>query len=407
MQISECFQSGLKELTANKVRSFLSILGIVIGIVALIAMTAIMAGIEIKMLETLDEMGGLRKGTIVSTKPIVDGRERVDLITSLDLEDVLFIKNMPAIQYASGILQAYKTVSINGNKESLKRILGGVRDTLLVEGYELQTGRPLTYADISNSKNVCLIGSIVRNELFGRGQNPVGKSIEIGGQAYKVVGVLKEKKIRAPNKRKAERLNDVIYVPVTTALNKIPGFQKINQISFQLLPTGKVTEVKREILSYFDQKHRGIRDVMIQTAEENFIKSKESSRGLRISATLIAGISLVVGGIGIMNVMIASVAQRVKEIGIRKAVGAKDRDIMIQFIIESVVISTSGGLLGILLSYVVVWVMGFSINEMTPTIQLDAILTAAFFSVAVGILSGIYPALKAAKMDPITALRFQ
>ena len=408
MLLKECVLIGLKELWANKVRSFLSVLGIIIGIIALVTMMAIMTGMERYWLAYINEMGGMKMATITSKTPVVDGHERKDLKRPLTLDDAELIKRQKSlVRYVSSEAKTVKRVSFGGGRADFIQITGGTRDTLDVNRQRLASGRPITDEDITRVRNVCVIGTAIRDSLFGPRVNPVGQDIEIEGQLFEVIGLLEKNVLMRRKKNLLRRKNRVIYVPLSVLQKQFEEEKAISEIRYVVHRRKDISRALREIERLIDQNHRMAGDFEIKTQEERYLESKKSIRTMKLSFSFIAGISLIVGGIGIMNIMIASVAQRVVEIGVRKAVGARPKDILHQFLVESVMISALGGLLGILGSFIVVFIIGGVMKDMQPIVGPDAVILAAAFSILVGVCFGVYPAFKASRLNPIEALRFQ
>ncbi len=407
MLLKECALVGLKELWANKLRSFLSVLGIIVGVIALIAMMSLMTGIERGWLKQLNEIGGLKKATITPKIPVVNGIKREELKKPLTLDDADALKKeIPMIRFVAASAADYKEVNFQGRNQNYLEITGSTPDIFSIDKQRLENGRLLTSEDLESARSVCVIGAGARSSLFGSRVNPIGQPIQIGGHVFDVVGLLKERKLIRRKQNVLESENQKIYVPYTVLSKKFNNKQEVAQIDYVVSRQRDITRVQQEATRILAASH-GAEDIEVQTQEEQYQQSRKTLRNMKIGFSAIAGISLIVGGIGILNVMMANIAQRVREIGIRKAVGAKSRDILFQFLVESTIVSTTGGIAGLLGSFVVVFLLGLVFRENPPIIGMDAIILATFSSVQVGVLFGIYPAIKASKLDPILALRYQ
>jgi putative ABC transport system permease protein len=311
------------------------------------------------------------------------------------------------VRFAAASASEYKEVNFQGRNQNYVEVVGATPDIFWIDKQRLGKGRLLTAEDLQAARGVCVIGSTSAKNLFGGRVNPLGQSIQIGGYVFDVVGVLKERKLMRRGQNVLESENQKIYVPYSVLPRKFNPKQEVQQIDYVVSQQRDIARVQGEIKRLFQAAHGGVEDVEVKTQEEQYQQSRKTLANMKIGFSAIAGISLIVGGIGILNVMMANIAQRVREIGIRKAVGAKSRDILFQFLVESTIVSTTGGVAGLLGSIVVVFLLGFVFNDNPPVMGIDAVILATFSSIQVGIVFGIYPAIKAAQLDPIAALRYQ
>jgi putative ABC transport system permease protein len=391
-------------VASNKLRSVLTTLGIIIGVAAVITLVALTQGAKTIIEEQLTNLGGnslivnygKRAGTGIVTKS--------NIKNPLTAADADAIRNLSIVTFASPIIDTAATV-VSGNRNWFTTLVGVSTDFININDWRPEQGSFFNNRDIQSDARVCVIGKTVANKLFGY-QNPTGKFVRIGNNSFKVIGVMSPVGQTPSGKDQ----DDVILMPFTTLQKRIMGISRVENISVSVKNSGDVPLAQTKITQLLRERHK-IGPGMV---DDFYVKSQLSiieriftiSKIMTILLGSVASISLIVGGIGIMNIMLVSVRERTREIGIRMAVGAKESDILIQFLVEAVLISIAGGIIGI-----VIGIAGSKISSSFTgwpgVISLGSILIAFGFAAIVGIFSGIYPARKASKLDPIEALRYE
>ena len=404
-EILEYFKQGFKTLIANKVRTALSMLGILIGVAAVIAMLAIGKGAQKAIQDQLSSLGSnllvLRSGAV----RVGGVAQDAGTTTRITLDDAFYLKEkIDEVKYISPNVNSRGQVTYL-NKNWSTRITGGGDNYVRLHALMPQVGR--TYSEDENSKRarVALIGATVVRELFGK-QNPIGEMIKVNKINFQVIGVLPTK-----GSNGYQDQDDVIIIPVLTAMHRLMGKDYVDSVDLEITDANKLEIAEDKIMQLMNLRHR-ISPLQKQPAFDvrNMADIQaalsESSKTMAVLLSSIAAISLLVGGIGIMNIMLVSVTERTREIGLRKAIGARRFDILAQFLTESVVVSAIGGVMGIILGWIIT--LGRSIfSGWTTIISIPSVLLAFLFSASIGIIFGIYPARKASLLNPIDALRHE
>ncbi len=411
MQYSESLRIGLKSIWVHKLRSFLTTLGVIFGVAAVISMLSIGEGAKRSAIEQIKLLGtnNIRVNQIKLTGEKAEEAEK-KLARGLTYHDGQLIRsNLPHVKGVTPLRFVEIEVML-GNKESTGRVVGTDESYENVTNFHPQEGRFLSPLDVQEAKRVCVIGSEVRQELFGY-RNPIGRRIKIGDTWFLVVGVMESKTIKEGKASviKLRNINKDIYIPITTALKRFADDDRpdaIEEIAIQVASETQVLTTSEIVKRLLERTHEGVQDYEIIIPAELLVQSQKTQRVFNIVMGSIAAISLLVGGIGIMNIMLASVTERTKEIGTRRALGATEHDILGQFLNETVLVSVTGGVIGIILGFILA--KGINLFAGWETVISPFSVVISFgISALVGIVFGIYPARKAAKMDPIAALRFE
>ncbi len=401
----QCFIMAIIALKANKMRTFLTMLGIIIGVGAVIALVSVGMGVKSNVTSSISSLGS--NMLIVSPGSSNRGgiRGAAGSMQTLKYDDAEAIKEkIKGIDYVSPTVSGSYQV-VNGNMNWNTSVQGVTPEFMSIRSLTVSYGSFISQSDMNKRQRVAVIGTTVATNLFGT-DNPVGQNIRINNQPFKVVGLLESK----GQSSMGQDQDDMIYIPLTTAQERMLGITYVQSINVQVTSQDDMDEVQSEIETLLRQRHHILAgkddDFNVRNLTSLMEAVSESTSMLTILLGCIAGISLVVGGIGIMNIMMVSVTERTREIGIRKALGATYDNIMMQFMIESMVIGVVGGIIGIVLGCGASQIIG-KLGNFTTVITILPILVSFIFSVGIGLFFGIYPAQKAAKLDPIEALRYE
>jgi ABC-type antimicrobial peptide transport system permease subunit len=404
VNIAESFKVAIEGIAANKVRAGLTMLGVVIGVGAVIAMLAIGQGARQQTMSAIQSMGTnvlavmagqMRRG------PVMGGLGSTQNLKMGDVEAIL--KECPAVAKAAPEFRSGAQVKY-GNKNTSTTIFGTSPDYPEIRNYRIARGKFFNDSDVRSMRRVAVIGPTVTYNLFGQ-SSPINKTIRIRGISFRVIGETVAKGVGG-----FQDPDDQIFIPITTAQTRVFGVDYLRSISVQVKSADRMNEAASQIETILRKRHRlgaaSENDFMIFNQADLMETAEQASNTFTMLLAGIAAVSLIVGGIGIMNIMLVSVTERTREIGIRKAVGARGRDILLQFLIESVVLSLAGGIVGILLGVIGAYVIAHSAGW-PVTVSVPSVILAFVFAAAVGIFFGIYPARRASFLNPIEALRYE
>lgn len=399
---------AIRSLKINKMRSALTSLGIIIGVCAVIVMLAVGTGSREKIAKDMESMGS--NLLMVRSASAKSGGVRMGMGTrpTLTLKDAEAIENKARGVLAIAPYSAEAKQLTFGNQNWSTTVGGTTAPYLFIRNYEIESGRNFIPEDVKNNTKVAILGQTVATELFGD-MDPINKTIRIGGIPFKIVGLLKTK----GQSGMGHDQDDLVFIPITTAQKKVFGTAfpgTVSMISVKAQDDEIIETTQNDIEEILKYRHyigkTQDNDFEIRNLAQMQETIKSSARTMSLFLFVIAFVSLLVGGIGIMNIMLVSVTERTKEIGIRMAIGAKARDIRIQFLIESFLLSIFGGIIGVLLGCVISGIIGL-IGAMQVSVSAFSILLSLGFSGIVGVGFGYYPAYKASLLNPIDALRYE
>jgi len=404
MSIFMTLRIAIKALNRNKMRTMLTMLGMIIGVGAVITMVALGKGAQ-STIEAQVKAAGTNMININAGNYSMGGvRQGQGMSNTLMPEDAEAIRALPGVQYVAAGADSRGQV-IAGNQNWSTRVQGTEVDLPLIRSWSIKYGSFFTQQDVNSAAKVAVLGTVVSDTLFGPDADPVGQIMRIRNQPFKIIGVMASKGQSAMGQDQ----DDTIFVPFTTVQKKLQGQQHINNITVSA-SSPETAPVAALITETLRARHKLMPgdpdDFMVRTLEEMASVRSETARTMGTLLAAIAGVSLLVGGIGIMNIMLVSVTERTREIGLRMAIGARGKDVLLQFLVEAVVLSLFGGIIGIGFGFGLA-AAAEKFLQWPTTIPPNAIGMAFGFAAATGVFFGFYPARKAASLDPIEALRFE
>jgi putative ABC transport system permease protein len=406
MSIFMTFRIAVKALNRNKLRTTLTMLGMIIGVGAVITMVALGNGARVSIEQQIQSAG--TNVIMITAGNFTAGGVRggAGMSNTLTPDDAVAIREVPGVQYLVETVRNRGGQVVAANQNWNTSIEGTNVDLPMIKSWPMESGTFLTTTDIATNSKVCVIGTTVRSMLYPEGNDPVGEIIRIGKHPFKIIGVLASK----GQSSVGQDQDDVIYAPFTTVQKRMRGITYIEGMTVSAASADNIKQVSDAISAVLRVRHKiqpgDNDDFMCRTLEDIAAIRTETTRTMTMLLASIAGVSLLVGGIGIMNIMLVSVTERTREIGLRLAIGARGGDVLLQFLVEAVVLSLLGGSIGIGL--------GFGLSQgltqflQWPTyVSPDAVLVAFGFAAGIGVFFGFYPARKASALDPIEALRYE
>ncbi len=404
MRFGVAFMVGLAALRRNRMRTLLTMLGMIVGVAAVISIAAIGTGAQDAIEERI-ESGGANMLVVLAGNWTIGGvRLGLGASSRLTAEDATAIRALPDVAYVSPGLRMRTQVIGNGQNWNTS-LEGTGAEMPSIHNWQLESGNFFTERDVSNAEKYAVLGSMVRDNLFGHGANPVGRAVRAGIVPLKVIGVLASKGQSAGGQDQ----DDTIFVPYTTVQRRMRGVTYLDRITISARTAETVSSVDKAMTRLLRQRHAiqpgAPDDFRVANLQEIAQVRASAARTMTYLLTGIAFVALLVGGVGIMNIMLVAVTERTREIGIRAAIGARSRDLLLQFLLEALLISVSGAAVGVVAGYAVADAAQAWLGWRTA-IPPEAVVLAVTISVAIGMIFGLYPAAKAAHLDPIDALRF-
>ena len=406
LSLKENIVVGFSDFWSRKLRSFITIFGIILGTMSIIVVLSLVNGMNKQTLEWMMQRGGFTKITIRNNWSYENTKH---LKETLSLKEIMFIKNkVKEIKYFSPEKTTYKKFHFR-KSEDFFALKGVMPDFTEIEEWNIQKGRFINDFDIKNKSSVIVIGTEIKNSLFGN-INPIGKYISVAGVKFKVVGIMKEKYMESQNSTEHRNvlsyMNRRAFIPLTTYLSRVNNDDEFSKVTLKTADLKSATSATRKIRQLLLDIRQGEEVFVVRSMEENKKQYEKNSVIFRMIFYIISVISLLVGGIVIMNILLSTIKERTREIGVRIAVGAKRIDIFMQFLIQTILITFIGGIVGVIIALASLKKIASFMNfTLVPSIQTIAV--ALIVSVGVGLIFGILPSIKASKLNPVEALRYE
>ena len=409
MNLAESVGAGLHNMASNKGRATITMIGIVLGVASVVAVLSLMRGGQAQTEAYFEELGGLRELRITNQRTnriFMTAAERAsERLTYRDAQAIRF--ECPSVSYVDPEISRYLNVSYM-DKTFRMRVLGTTADYVFADDMPVAEGRFITDRDLDTYANVIMMGPTYRDDLFGT-EDWHGKQVLVEGIPFTVVGIMERKEFYfrggGGERNVLEWFNRGHYIPITTMIKRFAVEDRLDGLEVSAKTVELVPTLMDEVRTVLTRRH-GVEDFNIEAKSEQMQQRNDQEGFFNIIFWAVAFVSLFVGGVVIANIMLASITERIREIGVRKAIGASSRDLFVEFLVEALVITSVGGAIGLAIGYGLVRLMEDALimpMAFSPTILIIAFMT----SVAVGIVFGIFPALRAARLDPIEALRYE
>lgn len=397
--------SGWGEVRSHKLRSFLTMFGIVLGAAALVGMLGVVKGLMRGWEVMIYETGGIERISVNSAAPPESQREMAPISPGRTIFDVDAMRiAVPLAQRVTAEVLIPRARLLFRGRPSWQNLRGVLPETFVMDRFDVAQGRLIGELDNALQTQVIVLGSAIARQLFVRGIDPLGQVVTVNGQPFTVIGILSEYTLGGGARFSTKNLS--VFIPLSTAQTLFRIDEQVDILNVQLARVEDIHDAVEQISNVLTQTHRGIQDFRLETREDLLNRFEETKRSYIYSLGGVAAIGLIVGGIGIMNVMLASINERVREIGVRRALGARRRDILVQILAESSALAVAGGALGMLASIGLIAILQrIVMPQNRPELSVEALAIGIFFSAGVGIIAGLYPAIRASRLSVVEALR--
>ncbi|MGB8355012.1 MAG: ABC transporter permease [Chthoniobacteraceae bacterium] len=409
MYLLRAIWHGLGQIRAHKLRSLLSLSSVFLGVASLIAILGFINGLFTGWQVGIYESGGIEKISIVEDFLPKKQAYLKSLSKGRSLEDARAISKLchnlsaisPEIDLDTTVIANAKTYAV--------RTQGIGPGTFITNRYEVAQGREITDSDLHGRVQVAVIGNTVYETVFRKGENPLGKTISINGVSFTVVGLLKKYSMMQGDWDELEGKNRIVFIPLTTMEDRFVPSKKLTWLNAEVKDTALIDQTAQEISNVLIHTHRGMKDFRIETRGSELADFKSTKAGFDFTGQAIGFVTLLIGGVGIANLMLASVSERMREIGLCKAVGASNGDIFVQILAEAVCLSAIGGMMGVGVGAATIRVLQsvLATSMFRPLFSVTAGIVGFSFSLFIGVVAGLYPAFQASRLDPIEALRYE